>query len=314
MMLGACSVSGPVTVATPVRTRGRVSASASAQKYGEVVGGRRAERMELARREVLELTDKWMADQNRDRLSLRATSPALARAVETLVESNPGRVDARETLTRDGGAAWGGTWEVFHAPHLVKLSKLVAFWTGGTQVDHVRYVIGIPSPDASTSGVAIESSVFYTDAPFGPGTGWAVASGTVAPLPADVAEKTAEKTSPATAASSTLIHFDHFAMRDGEDVAEKSPLEAMDLDASAWRKKVDASEERNSWVSKLGTSFFFESLAVFPTRYLDEDLCVFEFPPLGNVQIACRRLKPTATRVSQFSQQEDGERADPTQE
>jgi len=304
--MARCVSGGGVGVASAParRRRARVAASASAQ-YGAVVGGRRAERLEAARREVLELTDKWMADNGRDRLSPMATSPALARAVETLVESSASRVDARETMARDGGAAWAGTWEVMHAPHLVKLSKLIAFWTGGTQVDHVRYVIGMPS--SGSGDVAIESSVFYTNAPVGPGTGWAVASGTVAPLPMGAGDgKKTDGADPAVAASSTLVTFDHFAMRDGEDVSEKSPLEAMTLDAVAWRAQSAVDAERASWVSKVGTAFFLQSLAVFPTRYLDDDICVFEFPPLGNVQIACRRLTPPSARdVDQDQAQQD---------
>ena len=43
-----------------------------------------------------------------------------------------------------------------------------------------------------------------------------------------------------------------------------------------------------SLVQNLGVAAFFKPLSTYPVLYLDSDLCVFEFPPLG-VRIAAER-------------------------
>lgn len=42
------------------------------------------------------------------------------------------------------------------------------------------------------------------------------------------------------------------------------------------------------FVQAAGKAMFFEGLSVFPVRYLDDDLCVFEFKAAGTVVASIR--------------------------
>lgn len=44
------------------------------------------------------------------------------------------------------------------------------------------------------------------------------------------------------------------------------------------------------FVQVAGQSMFFDGLSVFPVRYLDDDLCVFEFKAAGTV-VASQRIQ-----------------------
>lgn len=44
------------------------------------------------------------------------------------------------------------------------------------------------------------------------------------------------------------------------------------------------------FVQMAGQSMFFDGLSVFPVRYLDDDLCVFEFKAAGTV-VASQRIQ-----------------------
>lgn len=55
--------------------------------------------------------------------------------------------------------------------------------------------------------------------------------------------------------------------------------------------KVDA------MMGQVGRTFFFPQFAVFPVDYMDDELAVFEFPPLRS-KIAIRRLGPADMPVA----------------
>ena len=46
----------------------------------------------------------------------------------------------------------------------------------------------------------------------------------------------------------------------------------------------------DSLVQAVGGALFFEGLSNFPVRYLDDDLCVFEFKAAGTV-VASQRIE-----------------------
>ena len=61
---------------------------------------------------------------------------------------------------------------------------------------------------------------------------------------------------------------------------------------SVSRKDCNCAGEERRWdkvITALGRVGFLEGLAKFPVLYVDEDLTVFRFPPLG-VNIAARRM------------------------
>lgn len=75
------------------------------------------------------------------------------------------------------------------------------------------------------------------------------------------------------------VDFDDFWVDQGGDEANlrpKAPTEA----ESTWVEAL---------IRSVGRATFFSGLSVFPVRYLDSDLTVFDFPPLRSSIAAIRR-------------------------
>ena len=95
------------------------------------------------------------------------------------------------------------------------------------------------------NGESILSNVRYSSAVFG--NGWLNAAGSFESVDA----------------ATTRISFDTFWWDIGTDAATANDGVAKDV------------------IQGVGAAGFLPSFSVFPVRYLDNDLCVFEFPPLG---------------------------------
>lgn len=120
-----------------------------------------------------------------------------------------------------------------------------------TKFDPIRYTL---------DNTSLRSSVGY-DLPFGLGRGWLNASGFLS----------------RASAMELKLRFDTFWVDRGG-----APL-----------RSSLAPGEGQSWdnfITGIGRLAFFENLASFPVLYVDEDLTVFMFPPLG-VKIAAQRVE-----------------------
>ncbi|GAQ86961.1 hypothetical protein KFL_003230060 [Klebsormidium nitens] len=141
-----------------------------------------------------------------------------------------------------------GTWEVFHAPHITRMSSLLF---GGTKFDPILYIL---------NGGHIDSNVQYT-APL-IGSGWLSAAGDFRGVDSERVE----------------VFFDSFWVDRGADGLKPNPA------------------GKGSWfvdgLNSAGRALFFPELSRFPVLYLDQDLVVFEFPPL-RTKIAAARLSGT---------------------
>lgn len=81
-------------------------------------------------------------------------------------------------------------------------------------------------------------------------------------------------------AQSMDIEFDKFWVDMGADNLRGS------IEAPSSGAVQDRWDNLISWMGRLG---FIRPLAIFPVLYLDEDLCVFRFPPLAS-NIAVTKL------------------------
>ena len=100
----------------------------------------------------------------------------------------------------------------------------------------------------------------------------------------------------ATAGRNLQVIFERFWWdRNGEDRPTEAPPSTAggEVEASLGGGGV-ASSSGSSFVDQFvqvaGQSMFFDGLSVFPVRYLDDDLCVFEFKVAGTV-VASQRLQ-----------------------
>ncbi|MEW5318229.1 MAG: hypothetical protein WDW38_009467 [Sanguina aurantia] len=130
--------------------------------------------------------------------------------------------------------------------------------TFGVTFDTIQYVL---------DGDKLSSNVRYSHPLLG--TGWLSASGGLAAKDDDTVE----------------LHFDKFWIDGGADGLRPTLTEG-------------TSQPSDSMITAVGKAGFLPQFAVFPVAYLDEDLAVFEFPPLKS-KIAVRRLpSPTVTDVT----------------
>ncbi|GAX77557.1 hypothetical protein CEUSTIGMA_g5001.t1 [Chlamydomonas eustigma] len=171
----------------------------------------------------------------------------MAAAVKELIASCP---ISRDELAAKAFPLGQGTWKVFHAPHISRISSVL-----GAKFDPILYKL---------EGDKLSSYVKYSHPLVG--MGWLNAAGSMGRKYDDTVD----------------IHFDRFWLDGPETLREEIPR-----DAYSGLKDMD------DWMSKLGRGFFFPQLALFPIHYLDEELCVFEFPPL-NSKIAVQKISSAA--------------------
>ena len=143
----------------------------------------------------------------------------------------------------------GGTWRVVHAPHIRRLSRYF-----GTDFNPIRYILSPGSNESSQGGGGILSNVRYESGILG--AGWLSAKGTYESIDA----------------TSTRISFDSFWWRPNSDVPGSGPRDGA----------------LSPIIQSIGTLGFVPSLSRFPVDYLDDDTCVFSFPPLS-VKITARK-------------------------
>ena len=193
-------------------------------------------------------------------------SAELDSMVRQLCEMNPTeRPGARESFS----PLSKGDWRVVYAPHIETLSKF-----GLTKFDPISYVLDgdrsavialpsrhhillpfpptHPSTPRSHPTISILSNVRYESGLFG--SGWLNAAGSF--------ESVDETT--------TRIIFDTFWWDIGTPTASEN---------DGMAKRI---------IQGIGSAGFLPALSSFPIRYLDADLCIFEFPPLG-VRITAAR-------------------------
>eukprot|EP00798_Chlamydomonas_sp_ICE-L_P003394 gene3394-13434_t len=139
----------------------------------------------------------------------------LGPAVDEMMEACP---VAKDELATKSFTLGQGTWEVFYAPHIARMSSFM-----GTQFT-IQYKL---------EGSKLWSYVKYSNPVLG--SGWLNSAGSMSRKYDDTVE----------------LKFDQFC--------------------KCWR------------------GAFFPQFAVFPVLYLDEDICVFNFPPL-NSNIAVKRI------------------------
>ena len=184
-------------------------------------------------------------------LAAPLTSPPAAQQVLSLVAAGVPRSDASlgsavKSLLAEAPtpepitnfADAAGTWRVVHAPHIDTLSKL-----GLTTFNPIEYRISADGEIASF--VRYESAIV--------GNGWLCTDGTIA----NVAE--ADR-------STVRIVWDRIWWQPGGE-ADAPP--------------VDPEVEGNAFLAPLvqaiGKAGFIEPLSIFPVRYLDADVGVFNF-------------------------------------
>lgn len=83
--------------------------------------------------------------------------------------------------------------------------------------------------------------------------------------------------------------------RNGEDRPTEAPPTPAGSEVESSLREGGAASSRGAdgvdrFVQVAGQSMFFDGLSVFPVRYLDDDLCVFEFKAAGTV-VASQRIK-----------------------
>uniref|UniRef100_A0A0G4HTV7 Plastid lipid-associated protein/fibrillin conserved domain-containing protein n=1 Tax=Chromera velia CCMP2878 TaxID=1169474 RepID=A0A0G4HTV7_9ALVE len=156
---------------------------------------------------------------------------------------------------------WDGVWQVAHAPHIRKLSKLLLCKLGP-----VEYSI-------SQKGSQISSYCLY-QSPF-IGRGWlAAAGGLVREKPGGAGEET------------VTVVFDSFRWEPLKD----RPTILRPGDGKKMKSLVDVV------VQKLGELTFFENLSLFPVRFLDDRLCLFDFEAVS-LPIVAKRAPSSLTET-----------------
>lgn len=190
-------------------------------------------------------------------------------------------------------SAGQGTWQVFHAPHIESMSSFM-----GVKFNPIRYHL---------EGNALISNVKF-EVPF-LGTGWLSASGTMDMKNADDGESKHTSfytTCPAQhpplctciyniASPPVCTHL--FKLPRFPNLLYETPVEIhfdkfwIDM-GDRLRSQVaeaDIQDPISKTIMQLGRASFFPQFATFPVLYLDQDFCVFKFPPL-NTSIAVRRV------------------------
>eukprot|EP00639_Heterosigma_akashiwo_P037454 CAMPEP_0194710276 /NCGR_PEP_ID=MMETSP0296-20130528/2883_1 /TAXON_ID=39354 /ORGANISM="Heterosigma akashiwo, Strain CCMP2393" /LENGTH=315 /DNA_ID=CAMNT_0039607895 /DNA_START=104 /DNA_END=1051 /DNA_ORIENTATION=+ len=136
-----------------------------------------------------------------------------------------------------------GVWSVCFAPHIYTLSKIFL-----TEFKPIEYHL-LP-------GNSIESYVRYSNPLIG--AGWLNAAGSI-----DVRDDMSVK-----------ITFDNFWW----DIQTSEPRS---LETFLQDFRTSPPSATDVLVQNIGKAGFLESFSIFPLQYLDETLCIFEFPPLG---------------------------------
>ncbi len=184
---------------------------------------------------------------------------------------------ARRSLSE---ANVGSAWEVFHAPHIARLSRLFS-----TEFRPIRYWIGRQRPrDGSGSGdnggsgddetvFTIRSSVRYRCKGVLSflGSGWLSASGTIEAM---------------SDGETLKIHFDTFWVDGDNDEESEGPR---DLSGSASAPSSESLSLGDRAVTAAGRLGFIPQLATFPVLAVFDDAAVFRFPPLRS-NIAIKKI------------------------
>mmetsp|Transcript_6954 Transcript_6954/g.9332 ORF Transcript_6954/g.9332 Transcript_6954/m.9332 type:complete len:253 (-) Transcript_6954:319-1077(-) len=174
-------------------------------------------------------------------------------AVNSLIQQNPVPDAGKTGLVEN---KYKGVWKVCYAPHIATLSKIFL-----TQFSPIEYHL--------LTGNKFESYVRYSSSIFG--KGWLNAAGCLETL-----DDTTVK-----------LVFDYFWW----DIDTEVPRSFPEIqNASKEKKSISVVD---NLVQTVGTIGFLESFSIFPMKYLDDDICVFEFPPLG--------VKITAAKRKSFS-------------
>lgn len=154
-----------------------------------------------------------------------------------------------------------GTWEVFYAPHIVKMSSALF----QTKFEPIRYIF---RGDKIISNVKFSSPVF--------GSGWLSASGTFQTL----------------GANKVQISFNDFWVDMGADALREVYCErpsAVTGNIFTWTKAFTDAAMIDRVIGTMGRAAFFPSLSTFPVLYVDQDIVVFKFDPLST-NIAARHV------------------------
>ena len=184
--------------------------------------------------------------------------------IKNLIDNNPTKqgLDSNDTL----GLA-PGTWRVEHAPHIRTLANL-AF----TQFDPIEYHL--------ESDGSIRSTVKYSNLVLG--EGWLGAAGTFSSSPATLRPW------------GSRIRFNAFWWnpKKGARNRAEAPVGLLEYYATGELpikgRTLPVLGAVDGLVQRLGQFGFIDDIGYFPVAYLDEDLCVFDFPPLG-VQITATK-------------------------
>lgn len=177
-------------------------------------------------------------------------------AVSELIQTCP---IPKDELSNKSFVLGQGTWEVFTAPHISRMSSIL-----GTKFQPIRYCL---------FGERITSNVKYSHPMFG--SGWLSAAGTMSRKYDDSVE----------------INFHQFWIDGPETLRVDIP--STTLSSPGGGLDID------SVISTLGRSAFFPQLAIFPILYLDEDMCVFEFPVLSS-KIGVRKIPEGAAGLLDY--------------
>ncbi|CAG9460263.1 unnamed protein product [Pedinophyceae sp. YPF-701] len=145
-----------------------------------------------------------------------------------------------------------GSWQVFSAPHIAGFSKPV-----GIRFSPIRYHL---------DGSRISSNVRFEGKLPGVGkvAGWLSAAGTFS-----YEDDTTVR-----------VDFNDFWYDPDESLR-------MDVDSAS---RAAARSSADNVITQMGRLAFFPQFSKFPVLYLDDDICVFKFPPLDSA-IACARIK-----------------------
>ncbi|KAI3431404.1 hypothetical protein D9Q98_004457 [Chlorella vulgaris] len=201
----------------------------------------------------------------------------LSAAVAGLVANNPSPQPGPDSLTQGQG-----TWEVFHAPHIARLSSAL-----GARFQPIRYTL---------RGDEIISNVRYQHPLLG--TGWLSASGTIEAVDNDTLR----------------LHFTRFWW----DLGEESLRPELPPASSTGRGNDNQAFSSNSGgssssqaaldavVGAVGRLSFLPPLARFPVQHLDgpAGLSVFRFPPLAS-SIAIARVDDSNDSSSSSTERGD---------
>lgn len=204
-----------------------------------------------------------------------AEDRSIEHLVDELCKLNPTKTGLSSQAT---ASLAPGTWRVAHAPHIQRLSSVM-----GTFFDPITYVL---REDGTISSYVRYDSTLA-------GKGFLSASGTFGA----VGQKAA--TSPSSAEWSSLIAFDKFWWDRTARLRLEPPC--INDEGTGAGGGGEFSSAIDTLVQSIGNTFFLPSLGVFPVSYLDDDLCIFRFPPL-NVKITALR-ESSGDLMEELSQQ-----------